>query len=396
MKYTMLCAVLFIAYSAFNYLSITNAADNTVIDEMKTQMENIQRMIMQQQEQIKQLQSKLGDKPGSNERLGHSAHIEKDLHHNEEHLLTDGYKDTKKDELDRVVDRRIKGYFDTEEGKEAIASGMPLDMGYDNGFYFKTPDDKFSLKTSGNLQFRYMYEDANRRDDNSSFRIKRGRLKFNGNAFDEHLKYVAQMELHSTGSKDGSKSVEMIDFFGIYGKHHFAKIRFGQWKVPFNSQFMTSHGALQMIDRSEADDVFNLGRQLGVEVFGELMHEKLEYHLGFWNGNFRNERENDNNQHLWIFRTAYRPIGHYIEDESDYEYSDKPALMLASAVSFDNEEDVELELRGFDEFEFDDIDKTQIVGEIGFKYKGVSLVNIIGEKDISIHLEDLTLMIQTL
>ena len=38
-------------------------------------------------------------------------------------------------------------------------------------------------------------------------------------------------------------------------------------KCHLTSQFMTSYGGLQMIDRAEADDVFNLGRQRGVAVF---------------------------------------------------------------------------------------------------------------------------------
>ncbi|MGR3218796.1 MAG: porin, partial [Candidatus Anammoxibacter sp.] len=249
---------------------------------------------------------------------------------------------------------------------------MPLDMGYDNGFFLKTHDEKFSLSTNGMFQFRYIFEDDDRNDDSSSFRIRRGRLIFNGNAFNEHMKYFTQMELRSTGSKDGSKSVELLDFFGTYEKYEFAKIRFGQWKVPFNSQFMTSAGALQMIDRSEVDDEFNLGRQLGVAVFGELLDDKLGYYLGAWNGNFRNEKGNDNNQHLWIARAEYMPFGHFGHVESDYEYSEKPLVFLAGAVAFDNEEGKSLELRGIGELETNDIDKTQIVGELGFKYKGFS------------------------
>ena len=242
-------------------------------------------------------------------------------------------------------------------------------------FFFKTHDEKFSMKLTSMLQFKYNYGDANREEDNSSFSLRRARLTFNGNAYGEHMQYYGDLELRSTGSKDGSKSVELLDLFGTYEKYEHAKIRFGQWKVPFNGQFMTSEAELQMIDRSEADEVFNLGRQIGVMVFGSIWEEKLEYFLGFWNGNFRNEKENDNNEHLWVARLMYDPLGHFGEAESDYEYHNKPLIHFEAAVAFDGEDDITLELDEIGELEVGDIDKTQIVGEFGLKYKGFFLIS---------------------
>ena len=353
-----LYAAALVVFSVFGYFGTSYAEDRTTLDEMKQQLESMQKMIMQQQDQIRTLSSKLDNQ--STVEGGHAVH-EPVSHHSANQNHT---------ELDHVVDERIKEFFESEESKELVAHNMPVEIGYDEGFFFKTHDEKFSMKINSMLQFKYNYGDANREEDNSSFSLRRARLTFNGNAYGEHMQYYGDLELRSTGSKDGSKSVELLDLFGTYEKYEFAKNRFGQWKVPFNGQFMTSEAELQMIDRSEADEVFNFGRQIGVMVFGALWEEKLEYFLGFWNGNFRNEKENDNNEHLWIARVMYDPLGHFGEAESDYEYHNKPLIHFEAAVAFDGENDITLELDGIGEFETDEIDKTQIVGEFGLKYKG--------------------------
>ncbi|MGR3219818.1 MAG: hypothetical protein ACUZ8H_08390, partial [Candidatus Anammoxibacter sp.] len=198
MKYVRLYIVLFAVCAFFNNIGTSHAQDQSAIDQMKSQLDSMQKMIMQQQEQIRELRVKL-DTPAGIEQIERKQIIK----NTDNRFVRDD-----SEELDRVVDERIKEYFESEESREVIASHMPLDMGYDNGFFLKTHDDKFSLSTNGMFQFRYIFEDDDRNDDSSSFRIRRGRLIFNGNAFNEHLKYFTQMELRSTGSKDGSKSVE--------------------------------------------------------------------------------------------------------------------------------------------------------------------------------------------
>lgn len=291
-------------------------------------------------------------------------------------------------------------------------------MGYQNGFYLKSPDDKFSLKASGLLQFRYSLEDFDDSQDKSSFQIHRGRLKFAGNAFNPDLKYMMQMETRSTGTKDGSNAVELLDFFADYTKYEKLKFRIGQWKVPFNTQFMTSASKLQFVNRSEADDEFNLGRQIGVMAYGDVLDNKLEYFAGVWNGNFRNEKRNDNNEHLWIGRVAFHPLdhfyghpkddmsheghtkhyGHYEDVGGDFEYSNEPALLIAASAAFDSVDDFKAELEKSGEAEEaaagfkapglvfepvsepahvdegDEVDVTRLVAELGFKYKGFSFL----------------------
>ena len=417
------------------YAGIIHAQEYSPIENIMQQMETLKKAIADQKEEIRDLKVKLNGQTGKN--IGNAF--------NETVFV--------REDLDQIVDKRIDEYFKKEETKEELSSHikLPLDMGYEKGFYFQTHDGKFNMKTNGRFQFRYSFEDFDRKDDDSSFRIRRARLFFKGNAYSKYLKYFIQLRAESTGTKDRSKAVELFDWyvdlirypfakirFGQWKvpfnrqrvvsagnlqlidrsvandefaldrkyfiqlraestgtkdrskavelfdwyvdliRYPFAKIRFGQWKVPFNRQRVVSAGNLQLIDRSVANDEFALDRQIGVQGFGKLFEKKLEYYFGFFNGNNRNESRNDNNEHMFIFRTSYNLLGGYgkgtSEVESDIAYSGTPLAHISGAIAFDSTEDVTMELESLGEFTASETDRTSVVAEYGFKYKGFSAI----------------------
>ncbi|MEW6585843.1 MAG: hypothetical protein AB1442_09580, partial [Nitrospirota bacterium] len=75
-----------------------------------------------------------------------------------------------------------------EVAKKAVeAEKKGLQAGYNKGFYIKTPDENFLLKTNLFLQFRYTFLDFDREinanDENwSNFFLRRARVVFSGNA----------------------------------------------------------------------------------------------------------------------------------------------------------------------------------------------------------------------
>ncbi|MGR3177397.1 MAG: OprO/OprP family phosphate-selective porin [Candidatus Anammoxibacter sp.] len=345
------------------------AQKNPPIENIIQQMETLKREMAYQNDEIRELKARLDEEIG--EKIANTF--------NEAVFV--------REDLDQIVDKKIEEYFENEDNREKLSSyiKLPLDMGYKEGFYFRTHDGKFSMKTNGRIQFRYGFEDFDRKDDDSSFRIRRARLKWTGNAYKD-FKYKIELALKSTGSKDGSKSVELIDWWADYTRYPFAKIRFGQWKVPFNRQRVVSSENLQLIDRSVANFEFALNRQIGIQGFGKLFDKKLEYYFGFFNGNNRNESRNDNNKHMFIFRTSYNLLGGYgkgiSEVESDIAYSETPLAHISGAIAFDSAEDVTL---GLEDVILDtdglvvvvppsEVDRTSIVVEYGFKYKGFSAI----------------------
>lgn len=326
------------------------AQENPPIENIIQQMETLKREMSYQEDEIRELKA----------RLDEAVFVREDL--------------------DQIVDKKIEEYFEKEENQEKLSSyiKLPLDIGYKKGFYFQTHDGKFSMKTNGRIQFRYSFEDFDRKDDDSSFRLRRARIKWTGHAYKD-FKYKIELALRSSGTKDGSKGVELIDWWADYTRYPFANIRFGQWKVPFNRQRVVSSENLQLIDRSVANFEFALNRQIGVQGFGKLFNKRLEYYFGFFNGNNRNESRNDNNEHMFLFRTSYNLLGGYgkgiSEVESDIAYSEKPLAHISGAIAFDSTEDVTLDVEGLVvAVPPSEADRTSIVVEYGFKYKGFSAI----------------------
>jgi phosphate-selective porin len=283
---------------------------------------------------------------------------------------------------EEIIGEKVNEYFQEGEGKGMWTELMKRPkLGYKKGFYFETADKKFSMMMNGRLQMRYGYEDrdnihdSEEQQDDSSFRIRRARLKWSGKAF-EHFKYKIELALASTGTVDGSKAVELYDWWASYNKNPAASIQFGQWKVPWNRQRVVSSQHQQMIDRASAQDEFTMNRQIGAMLHGKLFNKKFEYYAGMFNGNNRNQSSNGNNENLYIARASWNPFGAYGkgigEKESDLDNLQRPIAHISAAIAFDGAADETIDLKRVGEITAKEVDRTSIVAEYGLKYKGFS------------------------
>ncbi|KHE93098.1 MAG: OprO/OprP family phosphate-selective porin [Candidatus Scalindua rubra] len=289
---------------------------------------------------------------------------------------------------DEVIGKKVDEYLQKGEGKGMWAEMMQRPrLGYKKGFYFETQDKNFSMKINGRLQFRYSYEDrdnihdTDEEQDDSSFRLRRARVKFSGKAFKD-FKYKIELELASTGTVDDSKAVELYDFWVSYNKNPAASIQFGQWKVPWNRQRVVSSQSLQLIDRASSQDEFNMDRQIGVMLYGKLFNKKFEYYTGVFNGNARNQSTNGNNEHLYIARASWNPFGAYGtgigEGEGDINFSEKPIAHLSAAIAYDGAADRDafgattMTLDRLGTVTLKEGNRTSVVAEYGLKYRGFS------------------------
>jgi phosphate-selective porin OprO and OprP len=287
-----------------------------------------------------------------------------------------------------VIGEKVDEYFQKGEGKGMWSEIMQRPkLGYKKGFYFETQDKNFSMKINGRLQFRYSYEDrdnvhdSDEQQDDSSFRLRRARVKFSGNAY-KHFKYKIELALASTGTIDSSKALELYDFWISYNKNPAASIQFGQWKVPWNRQRVVSSQNLQMIDRATSQDVFTMDRQIGAMLHGKLFNKKFEYYAGAFNGNARNQKENGNNEMLYIARASWNPFGAYGrgigEVESDINFSEKPIAHLSTAIAYDGAADRDafsattMTLDRLGTVTLKEGNRTSVVAEYGLKYRGFS------------------------
>ncbi len=335
-------------------------------DDLKWQMKQIEEVVRKQQNMLENLKMKVEQQ----EQIAKSSVISID---------------------EREIGNKMEEYLQKAEGRGLLEKYLgPCELGYKKGFFFRTRDDKPFMRMTGRRQMRYGYtdrDDVAGEDDDSSFRVRRSRLKWDGYAY-KHFKYKIELALRSQGVKSSSfttsdtatgsvkaRAVEIIDWWAEFKKYRYAKIRFGQWKVPFNRQRVVSSANLQMIDRASSQDEFTMDRQVGAMVSGDLFGKKLEYYAGMFNGNGRNESENDNNEHLYIFRATYNPFGGYGkgigEKESDLDWSETPKAHISGAVAFDTAADESMTLdRG--SFSMKEVDRTSVVAEYGIKYNGFS------------------------
>lgn len=327
------------------------------VDDLKWQMKQMEEVVRKQQEMLENLKMKIEIR----EEVTQASVAAID---------------------EKVIEEKVDEYFQKGEGKGMWAELMERPkLGYKKGFYFETADRKFSMKMNGRLQMRYSYEDrdnihdAEEEQDDSSFRLRRARLKWSGNAF-EHFEYKIELALASSGTKDKSKAVELLDWWASYNKNPALSVQFGQWKVPFNRQRVVSSQDQQMIDRASAQDEFTMDRQIGAMLHGKLFDKKFEYYAGMFNGNGRNEKENGNNEHLYIARVSWNPFGAYgkgIEEmESDLAWSERPKAHLSAAIAFDGAADESMKLKRVGTITAKEVDRTSIVVEYGLKYKGFS------------------------
>jgi hypothetical protein len=228
------------------------------------------------------------------------------------------------------------------------------------GIRFQTKDGNYSLTVNPRIQIRYandMIEGAG--NDVHSLMIRRTYLSLFGNALTEDLTYFVRLTFLPGGTANDMLyyswlNYKFTDTFNLLA---------GLYKLTFNRQEITSSGKLQFIDRSLANERFNLDRSIGLMLHGKPLDEKLEYNLTIANGRNTRTAMNANQELAYIARLAFNPWGKYGDGEGDIEESQEFALTIGVGGELHHEETTV------------SANQDQVItgtGDIGFKYKGFS------------------------
>jgi phosphate-selective porin OprO/OprP len=255
------------------------------------------------------------------------------------------------------------------EKKVAEAEKPVLQAGYDKGFYIKTQDGNFLLKTNVLLQLRYDYiafdKMVNANDENwSNFYMRRARLYFTGNAPNKDWTYYFQLQLEPTSA------MNLHDAYVTWKKYPFAQIQFGRAKLPYGLEFWQSATLLNGVARSifsgetdadgkqdprkwpggdanfqvsNEDSVtkfpvggFNLFRSQGVQLQGDIdmLGENgfLQYWAGVYNGRNTKDLPNLDTSPLWVGRISLNPFGKYnLTQQGDIDNSQTPKVCFLAS-----------------------------------------------------------------
>jgi phosphate-selective porin OprO/OprP len=170
-----------------------------------------------------------------------------------------------------------------------------------------------SLKLNGYVQVRYTHWDTG----SDGFRVRRARFGLEGDLL-KNFNFKLQV--------DGTRRPILLDAAVEISSIPYATVSFGQFKVPFSLDNLTSSSALDLVNRSQtveelcpAQDIGSTGRDIGVTVSGKL--SILEYSLGVFNGSGIN-RVDTNDQKDIVGRLVFRlfnslaiGVTHYIGDQ---------------------------------------------------------------------------------
>jgi hypothetical protein len=216
------------------------------------------------------------------------------------------------------------GLAQAEEAKTKYKPGK--------GYTWETEDGANKINIGGRIQARYTntdYDSARGKDDSSDFEAKRVRVHLKGHVFDD-VKYKFQADFGDGRSGDNLKDAVLT-----YARHSEAQVSVGQFKTRLGHQEYTSSGKQQLVDRNIATKAFDVGRDIGAMLHGELADNKFEYNLGIFNGEGEGG-SNKNDGHLLVGRISFQPLGKFGYSEGDLKRGDNRLIFSLGAATNDD------------------------------------------------------------
>jgi len=224
----------------------------------------------------------------------------------------------------------------------------------------------------------------------TSFLVRRSRLKFDGFAYSPKLKYKLELGLSNrdlSGANQFNRNTPryILDAVLMWNFAKNFELWAGQTKLPGNVERVISSANLQLIDRSLLNSRFNIDRDLGIQLRHKtnlgsdfLMREKLSISQG----EGRNVTEGNEGGLQYTARLEMLPFGEF-KSKGDYSGSDlkreeKPKLMLGFTYNYNQDAVRERGFAGDYMIRTDgtiyETDQTTIFADAMFKYNGFSFM----------------------
>jgi phosphate-selective porin len=145
-------------------------------------------------------------------------------------------------------------------------------------------------------------------DENDRIFVRRARLGAGGN-FTEKVDYRLEAEFAGSLGNSSAMRAQMTDGYVTFTNWPAATIRTGQFKTPFGFEQLYSDTKLATPERSTVNDYLTPGRQLGVQLAGDLASKRVSYAIGAFNGNASNTSYNDNDNFMVAARLSSFILG---------------------------------------------------------------------------------------
>ena len=155
-----------------------------------------------------------------------------------------------------------------------------------------------TLSLSGLVQAQAEFGDRGdtRGHSHDRFRLRRVRLGVSG-------RFAEDFDFKVEGEYAGS-STQLTDGFINWSHFSWANVKVGQFKPPFGFEFLFSDPRLYLVERTFGTDRLTLNRQVGAQLHGEGLNDRLNFAVGAFNGSGQNVSTNDNDQFTWVGRVS--------------------------------------------------------------------------------------------
>jgi hypothetical protein len=243
-------------------------------------------------------------------------------------------------ERQRAAFEDIRGRLDqldlrvAEDERRDAALGMPGPSGRsavrftDDGFFIRSPDNRFLLRPRVRLQALYTGEIASAgpadmlngvasNPDVSSFSLAHAEVILEGHAVTPAFEYRFEF--------DAALAQPLLDAFVQWRATRTIGIRAGQFKLPYGLQNLYWTGDLEFVDVAAPTAAFSPGWDRGVMVIGRPLAGRIQYQVGVLNGAGAN-LPNDNVDLAYAVRIVAAPFGPLPPTEGDIEGHARPLV----------------------------------------------------------------------
>lgn len=227
-----------------------------------------------------------------------------------------------------------------------------LNLGYQDGFYLQTPDERFLLQLNGMVQGSASFENIDETFaplsgprpgvDNVNFDIRTARIYTTGYLVDPRFSFQLAGEFPSDETPAGVASMNtgarLLDAFANYRFTPWLQLRAGQFKMPLSRQVLNHDWALQLPTRAIPATPnfwfpffsFVPGREPGAMLWGNAGEGVVEYYAAISNGRGLNNDNNDTHVRF-MARAVVNPLGPMPYEEGALEDG---ALRASAGLSY--------------------------------------------------------------
>ncbi|ROH84494.1 porin [Pseudomethylobacillus aquaticus] len=192
------------------------------------------------------------------------------------------------DQKIRVLDRKAEL---SEEKAEADRKAAPVIKAGSSGFSVESADKKNSIKLRGLLQAdsRNYFSDDNP-DINNEYTLRRVRPRLQGTFFN-----IFDFDINT----DFAPAAAVVQDAFINARiQPWFQVQAGKFKVPVSLERIQSGGDLRFVERSYVSDSIAPNRDVGLQIHGNVLNEKLNYAVGVFDGQFDGQSNGSNRDNV--------------------------------------------------------------------------------------------------